>query len=148
MVGAERSQRRSRSGFLLFASAAVAAATGFGSVVSFVKNVPGEPLGIKMKLTVADSLKVGLGTGLAAPWPMPVVALSAAIAGWWRDRVGGPARIGQTVGMMLVLGSLVEPVTWGRRSRSPIIWAAVAANLVAGATLALAGRRASLRSTN
>jgi hypothetical protein len=36
---------------------------------------------------------------------------------------------------------MVEPVTWGRRSRAPLVSAAVALNLISGGVLMLAGLR-------
>ena len=46
------------------------------------------------------------------------------------------------VGMAIFGGVMVEPVTWGRRAYSPLIASTVIANLVTGAVLIRAGRRA------
>jgi hypothetical protein len=95
-------------------------------------------------MTVRSALIFGLGSGLSAPWPMPTVAIAAAAAAA-RERAGSRlARICQSIGLMQVIGTLVEPVTWARRSHSPVIWATVATNLTTGAALAFAGRRSAL----
>lgn len=138
----------SRSSALLVASAGMAVATGFGSWVSLAKDVRAVPFGIDTKLSVPTSLKLGLGSGLAAPWPMPLVALVTAMAAL---RAGdSPRRRGsvkRSVGC-----SFAAP--WSNRSPGvdacvhPLIKATVAANLFAGAALIVAGSRAavSLRS--
>ena len=134
----------SRSSALLVASAGMAVATGFGSWVSLAKDVRAEPFGIDTKLSVPTSLKLGLGSGLAAPWPMPLVALATAMAALRAGDSPRPARVCQTIGWMLFCGTLVEPVTWSRRLRHPLIKATVAANLFAGAALVVAGSRAAV----
>jgi hypothetical protein len=60
-----------------------------------------------------------------------------------REGRGHPAgRWCRLVGAAVFAGTAVEPATWGRRARSPLIASAVVANLVAGALLIRAGRQA------
>src|SRR4029077_20234686 len=63
---------------LQLAAWAFAAATIFGSAVSIRNRLPGEPLGIRVPLSIPAGLLVGWGAGVAAPWPMPAAAGIAA----------------------------------------------------------------------
>lgn len=108
----------------LIGASAVGVSTAFGSAVSLRLGLKGEPLGVRVPGTVRTHLAVGLGGGLAAPWPMTLLALR-----WPR-----------AVGLTMLAGTLVEPVTWGRRARSHEVWIAVAANLAAVAVLWRPGR--------
>ncbi len=103
----------------LVGAAVLGAATAWGSAVSVRHGLKGEPLGLGVPGSVRIHLLAGLGAGLAAPWPMTPLALR-----WPR-----------VVGLTLLAGTLVEPVTWGRRGRSPGVVVAVVANLVAVAVL-------------
>lgn len=124
---------------LLWAASMFAAATAFGAVVSAQQDIPGEPLGLHVPGRVSVHVAVGLGSGLSAPWPMPVAALVAALeAGTGAAWTG---RVCAVVGSMVLMGTAVEPVTWGRRSGSSLVRATVALNLLSGAALLVAGRR-------
>jgi hypothetical protein len=125
---------------LAAAGVCLVGATAFGAVVSVREDVPGEPLGARLPGRVPVHLLLGLGSGLSAPWPMPVGVLVAALRAG-RDRAG-PIRLGAGVGAGVLAGTLVEPVTWGRRSRGPWVAAAVALNIVSGCALVLAARKA------
>jgi len=126
---------------LSVASAAFAAAAAYGSAVSIRHRVPGEPLGVAVPLSVPTGLLIGWGAGVAAPWPMPVTALVAA-ASTRSGRSGRPAGIVcLALGLGCVAGTLVEPVTYRRRS-PPAVRAAILANVTASLLLAAAGRRA------
>jgi hypothetical protein len=125
---------------LVAAAAGFAGATAFGAFVSVRENMPGEPLGLHLPGRVPFHLRLGLGSGLSAPWPMPVAAIVAAL----RSRPGQtwPGRVCAAVGAILLGGTVVEPATWGLRSRAPLVSAAVALNLISGGALMMAGRRA------
>jgi len=87
---------------LVFAGAAIA-----GSVVAIRDEIPGQPCGISVPLTVPAGLLAGWGAGVAAPWPMPVTAVIAAA----RSQRTGPttltgavcAGIGMVVGLLIFL---------------------------------------------
>ena len=127
---------------LVAAASGFAGATTFGAFVSVRENIPGEPLGLNLPGRVPVHLRLGLGSGLSAPWPMPVAAMVAAL----RSGPGQPlpGRVCAAVGAIVLGGTVVEPATWGRRSRAPLVSAAVALNLISGIALMTAGRRASL----
>jgi hypothetical protein len=126
---------------LLAASAAFAGACGFGSAVALSQSLPGEPLGIRLPITVPRGLLMGWGAGVAAPWPMPLAAVvAAATAG----RVGNksvPGAVCVGLGIACILGTLVEPVTRRPRSWTPGVCAAIGINLATSAVLAAAGVR-------
>ena len=104
-----------RSGRRLEVAAwAFAGATLLGSVVSMRDNVPGEPLGIRVPLSIPTALLAGWGGGVAAPWPMAVAAVVAATA---RTSAGTRALICAGIGVACIAGTLVEPVT-----RQPRTW--------------------------
>jgi hypothetical protein len=115
-------------------------ATAFGAVVSVREDIAGEPLGARVPGRVPVHLLLGLGSGVSAPWPMPVAVLVAAL----RSGTGraGPVGLCAGVGAGVLAGTLVEPVTWGRRSRGPWVAAAVACNIVSGCALVMAARKA------
>lgn len=80
-----------------------------------------------------------MGCGTAAPWPMPVATLVAAAV----SRPGSqlPARVCVGMGVAVLVGTLSEPVTWGRRPLSGSVALAIALHLVSGVALVLAGGR-------
>src|SRR5436305_13114936 len=63
---------------LLGASLAFAGAAGLGSAVAVRDQLPGQPFGISVPLSVPAGLLAGWGAGVAAPWPMPVAAVIVA----------------------------------------------------------------------
>ncbi|WP_225754268.1 hypothetical protein [Actinotalea sp. Marseille-Q4924] len=118
------------------------AATAWGAAVSVRDDVVGEPLGLRAPGSAVTHLVTGWGTGLAAPWPMAALVLVDAV----REASGRPAgRWSRLVGAAVFAGTAVEPVTWGRRARSPLVASAVVVNLVAGTLLLRAGRGATAR---
>ena len=126
---------------LLAASAAFAGACGLGSAVALRQSLPGEPLGIMLPITVPRGLLIGWGAGVAAPWPMPFVALvAAATAGRVRNR-NVPGVLCAGLGIACILGTLVEPVTRRPRSWTAGISAAIGMNLATSAALTAAGVR-------
>ena len=131
---AERPNSESRP--LVLAAAAFAASTAFGSVVAARENVEGAPFGVRLPISVRIGLLAGWGSGLSAPWPMPVVALIAALR-------GGPTagRICAVIGAGVIVGTAIEPVT---RSHTTLLnHIVMTGNLVSGAGLIREGWRAS-----
>ena len=126
---------------LLAASVAFAAAAGLGSAVAIRDELPGEPVGITVPLSVPAGLAVGWGAAVAAPWPMPVAAL---IASARAQRAGASAATGALcagIGLGCIAGTLVEPVTRRPRTWSPLTRLAITANIAASAALIVTGWR-------
>jgi hypothetical protein len=128
---------------LLVAAAAFTGACAFGSAVAARHGIAGEPLGVQVPLSVRTGLAVGWGAGVAAPWPMPAAALVAARVSDRNSRL--PGLVCGGLGLACIAGTLVEPVTWRRRSRPPTARAAIAGNVVSSAVLAVAGWRSAQR---
>lgn len=115
------------------------ASTAWGAAVSVREGLVGEPLGWRAPGSVGTHLAVGWGSAVSAPWPMVAVVLGDAL----RESSDRPAgRWCRLIGAAVLAGTAVEPATWGRRARSPLVVTAVVANLVAGALLIRAGRQA------
>ncbi len=64
---------------LLAAAACFGAVTAVGAAVSMHEDIPGEPLGWRVPGRVPVHLAACLGSGLSAPWPMPVATLLAGL---------------------------------------------------------------------
>jgi hypothetical protein len=128
---------------LIGAAAAFAATTVFGSVVALKEEVDGEPLGVRLPISVPMGLATGWGSGLSAPWPMPALALIAALRS--DGSSGTPGRICAAIGGGVIFGTLIEPVTWHRRPRSRWASGAILLNVLAGAALATRGFRSGAR---
>ena len=126
---------------LLAASVVFAAAAGLGSLVAIRDELPGEPLGITVPLSVPAGLAAGWGAAVAAPWPMPAAALIVAARA---QRAGASAAAGLVcagIGLGCVAGTLVEPVTRRPGTWSPGTRLAITANLASSAALVVAGWR-------
>ena len=129
---------------LLGASLAFAGATALGSVVALRNGLPGRPLGLSVPLSVPAGLLAGWGAGVAAPWPMPVAAVLAAVSA---RRPNATARVGAVcvaVGLLCIAGTVVEPVTHQPQSWSAATGIAIGVNLAASAVLIRAGLRQSV----
>lgn len=126
---------------LLAASLAFAGAAVAGSAVAIRDELPGQPCGISIPLSVRAGLLAGWGAGVAAPWPMPVAAVIAAA----RSRRTGPSALTGAVcagiGIGCVLGTAIEPVTFRPRSWSHATKLAIVFNMAASAALIAAGWR-------
>jgi hypothetical protein len=105
---------------LTIAAGLFAAATTWTTAVAVREPLPDEPFGIRFPGRVPVHLAAGLGSGLAAPWPMPVLALAAAAKAGTSAR--WPHRVAFGLGATVFVGTLAEPATWGRYPRS---WRAV-----------------------
>jgi hypothetical protein len=126
---------------LLATSLAFAGAAVLGSAVAIREDLPGQPCGIGIPLSVPAGLLVGWGAGIAAPWPMPAAAVIAAARS---QRTQPHALIGAVcagIGIGCVLGTAIEPVTRRPRSWSPTTRLAIASNIAASAALIVTGLR-------
>ena len=133
--------RPGSGGVLLAASLAFAGAAGLGSAVAVRDQLPGQPFGISVPLSVPAGLLTGWGAGVAAPWPMPVAAVVAAARA---RRTASPGRAGAVcagIGMGCIVGTLIEPVSWRPRSWTRWTRLAIACNVAASATLIATGWR-------
>jgi hypothetical protein len=126
-------------GVLLGASLAFAGASVLGSVVAIRDQLPGEPLGVSIPLSVPAGLLAGWGAAVAAPWPMPVAAVTAAAAARRREPGPGPGAVCAAIGLGCIVGTVIEPVTRRPRSWSGATGLAIGVNLAASATLIGAG---------
>jgi hypothetical protein len=126
---------------LLAASVAFAGAAIAGSAAAVRGQLPGQPCGISVPLSIPAGLLAGWGAGVAAPWPMPLAAIIAAA----RSRRTEPSALTGAVcagmGMGCVLGTAVEPVTRRPRTWSPATRLAIVFNLAASTALIVAGWR-------
>ncbi len=124
---------------LLGASLAFAGAAVLGSVVAIRDQLPGEPLGVGIPLSVTAGLLAGWGAAVAAPWPMPVAAVTTAAMTRRREPSARPGAICAAIGLGCIVGTFIEPVTRRPRSWSPATRLAIGANLSASAALVGAG---------
>ena len=122
---------------LYLAAVTYAGTAAISSVIAVRDNVPGEPLGITVPLSVPSALAVGWGAGIAPPWFMPVTALVAAR----RARLGGsfPATVAASIGFATIAGHLIEPVTRQPRSWTLATRTSIAMMITSPALLAAAG---------
>ena len=129
---------------MLAASALFSATTAYGAGVGGREDLPEEPFGWRPPGEVSTLQAIGLGSGAMAPWPMPVAAVIAALT----VRPGStlPAQVCLGIGAACLVGTVVEPVTWGRRSTSRATTITTALYLLSGSALVLAGRRAVIAS--
>jgi hypothetical protein len=123
---------------LLGASLAFAGATLLGSAVAIRDQLPGEPFGVSVPLSVPVGVLAGWGAGIAAPWPMPVAAVMAA-APAEREPDAFPGTVCAVIGLGCIFGTLIEPVTRRPRSWSPAAGLAIGLNVAASAALIAAG---------
>jgi hypothetical protein len=133
--------RSGPDGALLAAALAFAGAAGVGSAVAARKQLPGQPFGISVPLSVRAGLLAGWGAGVAAPWPMPVAAVILAARA---QRTASSALAGTIcagIGAGCIAGTAVEPISWQPRSWTAGTTVAIAANLAASAALTVAGWR-------
>jgi hypothetical protein len=126
---------------LLSASLAFAGAAVLGSTVAIHDQLPGQPLGVSIPLSVPAGLLAGWGAGVAAPWPMPAAALAAAAMARRREPSVRPGAVCTAIGLGCIIGTLIEPVTRRPRSWSPATRLAIGVNIAASAALIGAGLR-------
>jgi hypothetical protein len=128
---------------MLGAATFFAASTAVTTTVSMrQQQLPDEPFGVRFPPgRVPVHLALGLGSGVAAPWPMPVAAMVAGIRA--EPGASWPARTCAILGAVVLVGTLAEPASWGLRPRSALAKATVPLNLLSGVALFLAGTRRS-----
>jgi hypothetical protein len=131
--------RADPDGALLGASLAFAGAAVLGSVVAVRDQLPGEPLGVGISLSVPAGLLAGWGAAVAAPWPMPAAAVVAAAMARRREPSAEPGAVCAAIGLGCIVGTLIEPVTRRPRSWTPAARLAISLNLAASAALVGAG---------
>ena len=126
---------------LLATSLAFAGAAVVGSAVAIREDLPGRPCGISVPLSVPAGLLVGWGAGVAAPWPMPAVAVIAAARSQRTRPHALTGAVCAGIGVGCVLGTAIEPVTRRPRSWSAATRLAIAFNIAASAALTMTGLR-------
>ena len=108
-----------------WAATGFACATAYNSVVAIREDLPGEPLGARVPISVSTGILTGWGSSVAAPWPMPVLGLLA-VRRPSHDRGGGkPGYVCAALGVAGLIGILIEPNTyrarsWTRRTRRAV----------------------------
>jgi len=106
-----RSLRALRSAAIGFAGA-----TAHNSAVAIRENLPGEPLGIRVPISVKTGILTGWGSSVSAPWPMPVVGLLT-VRGLSHGKAGSkPAYVCAALGAAGLVGILIEPNTYRARN--------------------------------
>lgn len=130
MTGSDRAVQAAAAGF--------ATATVYTTVVAIRHELPGRPLGIEVPMSVSAGVAVGWGAAVAAPWPMPVVALVAARRLGSSD-TAAPSVVCAAIGMAGIIGVLIEPNSFAPRKWAPATSAAIAAHVGSCAWLAWAG---------
>ncbi len=136
---AERTDISGADRALRAAALAFGAAAAFGTAIAIRDDLPGEPLGIHVPLTVPTGILVGWGGAVAAPWPMPVAAVMAAFRSRSSDGGAWPALVCAGLGISGIVGILIEPVTYKPRSWTPTTRAAVGLHVVGSASLGATG---------
>jgi hypothetical protein len=129
---------------MLAASALFSATTAYGAGVAVRENLPDERLGWRLPGKVSTHQMLGLGSGAMAPWPMPVAALIAALTAPPGSTL--PAQVCLGIGSACLVGTVVEPVSWGRRSTSRMTIITTVLYLLSGTAFVRAGRRAVIAS--
>jgi hypothetical protein len=131
---------------LRFAAIGFALATGYNSAVAIRENLPGEPLGVRVPISVSTGILTGWGASVAAPWPMP--ALGFFVVRRASQARGGnrPALVCTALGMAGLVGILIEPNTYKATSWARSTRRAVCLHVGTCATLAGVGLRHARRS--
>lgn len=110
---------------LRWAAVGFAIATGYNSRVAIREDLPGEPLGVRVPISVRTGILTGWGSCVAAPWPMPVLGLLAVRRLSYGNAGNKPAYVCVALGAAGLLGILIEPNTyrvesWTRRTRRAV----------------------------
>jgi hypothetical protein len=104
--------RSGPDGALLAVSLAFAGAAGLGSAVAVRDQLPGQPFGISVPVSVPAGLLAGWGAGVAAPWPMPVAAVLVAARAQRTPSSALAGAICAGIGVGCIVGTAIEPVSW------------------------------------
>lgn len=125
---------------LLGAATLLSVTTAASTAISLREpGLPDEPFGVRFPGRVPVHLALGLGSGVAVPWPMPVIATVAALKAGSGE--AWPHRTCAALGATVLVGTVAEPASWGLRPRSRAAKAMVPLLLLSGATLFVAGTR-------
>jgi hypothetical protein len=108
-----------------WAAIGFACATAYNSAVAIREDLPGEPLGVRVPISVSTGILTGWGSCVAAPWPMPVLALLAVRRLSHAGAGNKPAYVCAALGAAGLVGILIEPNTyragnWTRRTRRAV----------------------------
>jgi hypothetical protein len=123
---------------LLAPAALFLVSTAYGMAVAATEpDLPGEVFGLHLPGRVRVHLALGLGSAISAPWPMPAIAMWAAVRGT-RGSTWSATTVA-VVGSGLLAGVLGEPVTWGRRAAPPSARISIPLHLAIGAAMVSAG---------
>jgi hypothetical protein len=136
-----QAKRESNRASLRVAALGFAATVALTSAVAIRDDIEGRPFGVQIPLSVRAGILTGWGAGIAAPWPMVVVAVIAASRA--RQNAGSPWP-GQTyvaLGLAGIVGLLVEPNTYRPKSWSRAARVSIAMDLAAKSVLVFAGLR-------
>ena len=140
---------------LLGASLVFTGAAVWGSAVAIRDQLPGQPLGITVPLSVPAGLVAGGGAGVGAPGAPPGAAGGGAAAAPpppppHRAPSPRPGVVCAMIGAGCIAGTLIEPVTHWPGSWSRATALAIGFNIAASAGLIAAGLRhsASTRARN
>ena len=103
-----------------------ACATAYNSAVAIRENLPGEPLGIGVPLSVPSAILLGWGSAVAAPWSMPLLGLLAATRKPQNGAGNGSGMVCAGLGVAGIVGILLEPNTyrvrtWARSTRRAVV---------------------------
>ena len=110
---------------LRWAAIGFALATGYNSGVAIREDLPGEPLGVRVPISVRTGILAGWGSCVAAPWPMPLVGLLA-MRRLAQGKTGNKAgHVCAGLGAAGLIGILIEPNTyraanWTRHTRRAV----------------------------
>jgi hypothetical protein len=108
--------------------------TAYNSVITIRQDARGAPLGIRIPLRTFTGIVIGWGSAIAAPWPMPALALLAS----GRARRDGDQRAALAcagIGLAGIVGIFIEPNTYKPTSWTPQIRRAIVAHVVSSTTL-------------
>ena len=109
-----------------------------GARIAVPRGLVGEPLLISVPAELpAGVVLAGWGTALSAPLLMDGALGALSLAG---DSRGATSRAVRALGMLRLVGVLVEPVTWGRRAPRWAMLISVGHVAIAASLIRQAGR--------
>jgi hypothetical protein len=137
----DRHAKRDSNRALRIAAVVFAGAVAVTSFVAIRDDIEGRPFGIQIPISVRAGILTGWGAGIAAPWPMAVVAALAASRARRNPGSPWPGRAYVGLGLAGIVGLLVEPNTYRPRAWSRSARVSIAMDLAAKSLLVLAGAR-------
>jgi hypothetical protein len=98
------------------AAVAFAGATVYRGATAIREDLPGEPLGVRIPLSVSTAVAVGRGSAISAPWLIPLAGLVAV------TRPGScSGLVCAGLGLAGIVGICLEPNTYRAGTWSPAI---------------------------